>query len=844
MTACHQQLVSGLLGGLTGGMTSSASGTSLDAADIRVDVDPEDVERKAWQALEKKGFSAAAVGTALRATEHMVALDGDRREAFNEQKRRRTHRALDWLILNVDEAELPEAFREEAQVQRKKRGKSKQVGKGRPSDASADDGLDQATSTATTALRLAGFPASAALAAASASGGDMWRALSDLCAAIGPDRDDAYAAAVDALDAAGAGANMAPESVAEILRNAQRDELSSLPRDKHAPRGFSPAQLRATLQFEVRGIVQLGAKQYDATLEVGLAGRDMYPFELPTMLFKHPALRFEEAAAVNAAMHRRAAEMVGQPFLASLLEWCEGDDVAEAVEGVREALREEAAVGANGTTGVPTGGHLTRTFAKLELAAKAARDEEERAAARRRQLMEINARGETETAAEDLVARAEQGSLSADPTSIRTASAGRRKGGGQRGASGAGGKMTENADGFARPSAFAPSAEERAAATERRRVASEEQAKISAAREMEEARAAAEDAAARTARAAAAVAAAEERERNNPRVLEECQRMRAELEARYSDSADPSLKKIIAQRKRLPSWAKSEELLRAVANNQVTIVAGETGCGKTTQLPQFILDDAIVRGEGARTNLICTQPRRISATSVAARVAQERGEALGKTVGYKIRLEAVASSSTRILFVTTGVLLRRLAEDPLLAGVSHIVVDEVHERSLDSDFLLVLLRDVLPHRPTLRVVLMSATLNAAAFSAYFKGAAVAQIPGFTFPVQEHYLEDILQVTGYQPNPGSEVCKKGGGFKGGGGRGERSQWKAWHRLRCGGAFHRGVGSAGLPRRSPARSEGVRPIGHQLRTRCDVAWAHMHPDGPGRDIGVHAWPCRDL
>ena len=153
---------------------------------------------------------------------------------------------------------------------------------------------------------------------------------------------------------------------------------------------------------------------------------------------------------------------------------------------------------------------------------------------------------------------------------------------------------------------------------------------------------------------------------------------------------------------------------------------------------------------------------------MASRVAQERGETIGKTVGYKIRLESVASSSTRILFVTTGVLLRRLSEDPLLAGVSHVVVDEVHERSLDSDFLLVLLRDVLPHRPSLRVVLMSATLNAAAFSAYFKGAAVAQIPGYTFPVQEHYLEDILQVTGYQPNPGSEVCKRGGGSRGGGG----------------------------------------------------------------------------
>ena len=243
--------------------------------------------------------------------------------------------------------------------------------------------------------------------------------------------------------------------------------------------------------------------------------------------------------------------------------------------------------------------------------------------------------------------------------------------------------------------------------------------------------------------------------------------MRAELEARVSGAnADAATVKIMEQRRRLPSWAKSEELLRAMAANQVTIVAGETGCGKTTLLPQFILDDAIARGEGARTNLICTQPRRISATSVATRVAAERGESVGKTVGYKIRLESVASSATRTLRHH-----RRLASsprrDPLLAGVTHVVVDEVHERSLDSDFLLVLLRDVLPHRPTLRLVLMSATLNAAAFSAYFSGAAVKQIPGFTYPVQEHYLEDILQVTGYQPSPGSEYLKRGGG---GGARG--------------------------------------------------------------------------
>jgi HrpA-like RNA helicase len=129
--------------------------------------------------------------------------------------------------------------------------------------------------------------------------------------------------------------------------------------------------------------------------------------------------------------------------------------------------------------------------------------------------------------------------------------------------------------------------------------------------------------------------------------------MRAELTARFADNADASLKKLIDQRKSLPAWAKSRELIDAVRNNQVVIVAGETGCGKTTQLPQFILDDAIARDEGALTSIICTQPRRISATSVASRVAQERGEAIGTTIGYKIRLESKTSQSTRVLFVTT-----------------------------------------------------------------------------------------------------------------------------------------------------------------------------------------------
>ena len=204
------------------------------------------------------------------------------------------------------------------------------------------------------------------------------------------------------------------------------------------------------------------------------------------------------------------------------------------------------------------------------------------------------------------------------------------------------------------------------------------------------------------------------------------------------------------QRQRLPAWEHRESIASAVRDNQVVIVAGETGCGKTTQVPQFILDDATRRGKGGEVNIVCTQPRRISATSVATRVAAERCESIGVTVGYQIRLESRSSESTRLLFCTTGVLLRKLLENPTLAGVTHIIVDEVHERSLDSDFLLVLVRDVLPRRRDLRLVLMSATLNAGKFTDYFGKAPSFTIPGFTYPVEEFYLEDVIERLKYKP----------------------------------------------------------------------------------------------
>ncbi|GAU28842.1 hypothetical protein TSUD_21790 [Trifolium subterraneum] len=212
--------------------------------------------------------------------------------------------------------------------------------------------------------------------------------------------------------------------------------------------------------------------------------------------------------------------------------------------------------------------------------------------------------------------------------------------------------------------------------------------------------------------------------------------------------ASDSSKEMKSFREKLPAFKMKSEFLKTVRENQVLVVSGETGCGKTTQLPQFILEEEISHLRGADCNIICTQPRRVSAISVAARISAERGETLGKTVGYHIRLEAKRSAETRLLFCTTGVLLRQLVQDPELTGVSHLLVDEIHERGMNEDFLIIILRDLLPRRPDLRLILMSATINADLFSKYFANAPTMHIPGFTFPVAEHFLEDVLEKTRY------------------------------------------------------------------------------------------------
>ncbi|KAI0007716.1 P-loop containing nucleoside triphosphate hydrolase protein [Xylariaceae sp. FL0662B] len=222
----------------------------------------------------------------------------------------------------------------------------------------------------------------------------------------------------------------------------------------------------------------------------------------------------------------------------------------------------------------------------------------------------------------------------------------------------------------------------------------------------------------------------------------------------------PAFKEMLAQRQKLPAWQVRDLIVRTVSQNQVTIIAGETGSGKSTQSVQFVLDDLYQKGFGNAASIICTQPRRISALGLADRVSEERCSQLGKEVGYSIRGENKTSPQTRITFVTTGVLLRRLqtsggrTEDVLasLADVSHVVIDEVHERSLDTDFLLSIIRDVLKQRGDLKLILMSATLDAETFSSYFTSdglrVGTVEIAGRTYPVEDYYLDDIIQMTDF------------------------------------------------------------------------------------------------
>lgn len=218
-----------------------------------------------------------------------------------------------------------------------------------------------------------------------------------------------------------------------------------------------------------------------------------------------------------------------------------------------------------------------------------------------------------------------------------------------------------------------------------------------------------------------------------------------ENEGASNFSQSKSLKE---QREFLPAFAVREDLLRVIRDNQVVIVIGETGSGKTTQLTQFLYED----GYGKTGMIGCTQPRRVAAMSVAKRVAEEMEVKLGSTVGYAIRFEDCTSKDTVIKYMTDGVLLRESLNEPDLDRYSCVIMDEAHERALNTDVLMGLFKKILQRRRDLKLIVTSATMNAKRFSDFYGGAPEFTIPGRTFPVDimfhrspvEDYVDQAVQ----------------------------------------------------------------------------------------------------
>ncbi|KAH3745620.1 ATP-dependent RNA helicase [Pelomyxa schiedti] len=194
------------------------------------------------------------------------------------------------------------------------------------------------------------------------------------------------------------------------------------------------------------------------------------------------------------------------------------------------------------------------------------------------------------------------------------------------------------------------------------------------------------------------------------------------------------LVKIRKDRQALPIARHAAEIVDTVQRNSVVVIAGDTGCGKSTQVPQYLLHSGF-------QHIACTQPRRIACMALCRRVAVETLNEFGTSIAYQVRFDTSKARDTRILFLTEGLLLRQAASDPLLTMYDVIIIDEVHERHLFGDFLLGVLRDLVlsGKRPSLKLVLMSATINVNMFSDYFAGAPVVLVPGRLFSIDVRYM---------------------------------------------------------------------------------------------------------
>ncbi|OXG15147.1 pre-mRNA-splicing factor ATP-dependent RNA helicase DHX16 [Cryptococcus neoformans Ze90-1] len=203
------------------------------------------------------------------------------------------------------------------------------------------------------------------------------------------------------------------------------------------------------------------------------------------------------------------------------------------------------------------------------------------------------------------------------------------------------------------------------------------------------------------------------------------------------DKLEKNAQSIQETRNSLPIYEFRDELLEAIAEHQVLVVVAETGSGKTTQLPQYLYEAGYCKN-GMKVG--CTQPRRVAAMSVAARVAEEMGVRLGQEVGYSIRFEDMTSDKTVLKYMTDGMLLREFLTDPELSTYSALVIDEAHERTLSTDILFGLVKDIARFRPDLRLLISSATLNAQKFADFFDQAPIFDVPGRRFPVDMFYTQ--------------------------------------------------------------------------------------------------------
>src|ERR1700729_1807884 len=186
----------------------------------------------------------------------------------------------------------------------------------------------------------------------------------------------------------------------------------------------------------------------------------------------------------------------------------------------------------------------------------------------------------------------------------------------------------------------------------------------------------------------------------------------------------------------LPITGQREAILKALAERQVLIVAGDTGSGKSTQLPQYCLE----LGRGTTGLIAHTQPRRLAARALASRLAEELGQSLGRSVGFRVRFADQVSDATRLVLMTDGLLLAELASDPMLRRYDTIIVDEAHERTLNVDLLLGVLKQLLPRRPDLKLIVTSATLDVERVSQFLGGAPIITVSGRSYPIEVRYRQ--------------------------------------------------------------------------------------------------------